>query len=175
MTSPRILLIEDTLSIAILYKGYLAPEGFVIDHARDGAQARELYAKHEYACVLLDLGLPDEQGEDLLKHMLALRPGQRVVIVTANGSIQRVVACMREGAADYVVKPAQKERLITAITASSARKAEPAPPTAQAEIVKGRFIGESPAMQTVLTRIKAVASPAKAAAARKSVPKPFTA
>ena len=162
MTSPRILLIEDTLSIAILYKGYLAPEGFVIDHARDGAQARELYAKHEYACVLLDLGLPDEQGEDLLKHMLALRPGQRVVIVTANGSIQRVVACMREGAADYVVKPAQKERLITAITASSARKAEPAPPTAQAEIVKGRFIGESPAMQTVLTRIKAVA-PSKAA------------
>lgn len=97
MTNPRILLIEDTLSIAMLYKGYLAPEGFEIDHARDGAQARQLFATHQYASVLLDLGLPDEPGEDLLKHMLALRPGQRVVIVTANGSIQRVVACMREG------------------------------------------------------------------------------
>ena len=164
MTNPRILLIEDTLSIAMLYKGYLAPEGFEIDHARDGAQARQLFATHEYASVLLDLGLPDEPGEDLLKHMLALRPGQRVVIVTANGSIQRVVACMREGAADYVVKPAQKERLITALTASASRKVEPAPPAPEAEsqAVKSRFIGESPAMQTVLNRIRAVA-PSKAA------------
>lgn len=160
--SQRILLIEDTLSIAMLYKGYLAPEGFTVDHARDGAEARRLFAAHEYASVLLDLGLPDEPGEDLLKHLLALRPGQRVVIVTANGSIQRVVACMREGAADYVVKPAQKERLITALTASSHRKSEPAPEAAAADETQGRFLGESPAMQTVLARIRAVA-PSKAA------------
>lgn len=159
MSKSRILLIEDTLSIAMLYKGYIGPEGFEIDHARDSAEARRLFGANQYAAVLLDLGLPDEAGEDLLRHMLALRPGQRVVIVTANGSIQRVVACMREGAADYVVKPAQKDRLLAALALSGYRRPEAAAATSPNPHDQGvRFVGESPVMQEVMARIRAVAT-----------------
>ena len=157
MSRNRILIIEDTLSIAMLHKGYLAPEGFDVDHAASAGEARELFGLREYGAVLLDLGLPDEEGEGLMKDLLAKRPSQRIVIVTANGSIQRVVACMREGAADYVVKPVTKDRLLSALN-MKARKERPSASNPQRRATDIRFIGESAAMRQVMGRVEAVAT-----------------
>ena len=157
MSRNRILIVEDTLSIATLHKGYLTPEGFDIDIAASASEARDLFNMREYAGVLLDLGLPDEEGEALMKDMLARRPGQRIVIVTANGSIQRVVACMREGASDYVVKPVTKERLLSALN-MKARLERPNAKNPQRRASDIRFIGESAAMRQVLERVEAVSA-----------------
>lgn len=161
MSRNRILMVEDALSIAMLHKGYLTPEGFEVDHAATAAEARSLFQSREYGAVLLDLGLPDEEGEVLMKDMLARRPGQRIIIVTANGSIQRVVACMREGAADYAVKPVPKDRLLAALN-MKARQNRPEAGSPQRRASDIRFIGESPAMRQVQARVQAVA-PSKAA------------
>ncbi len=62
--------------------------------------------------VLLDLGLPDRDGLDLMRDMLTLRPQTRIIVITANGSINKAVEAMRAGAHEFLVKPFDEGRFL---------------------------------------------------------------
>jgi two-component system OmpR family response regulator len=103
----RVLLIEDDPGISsFLVKG-LAAEGYQSETAANAAQASAalLPVEPEYDIVLLDLGLPDGSGEDILRTLRQKANAVPVIILTARGRVEDKVRGLDLGANDYVTKP----------------------------------------------------------------------
>lgn len=117
----RLLLVEDTEDLARTVLRFLRAEGHAVDHAADAATAEEALAMAEYACVILDLGLPDRSGLELLK--ARRRSGDRtpMLIATARDQISDRIAGLDAGADDYVVKPFDLGELSARIRAHARR------------------------------------------------------
>lgn len=124
----RLLLVEDTAELAQSVLRFLRAEGHAVDHAADAATAAEAMALADYACVILDLGLPDGSGLDLLR--ARRRAGDRtpVLIATARDQISDRIAGLDAGADDYVVKPFDLHELAARLRAH-ARRAQGVPQT----------------------------------------------
>jgi DNA-binding NtrC family response regulator len=75
-------------------------------------EAMELLATHDVGLVLLDLTMPGMSGEQLLARIREEQPGTSVVVITGNRDVEKAVECMRAGAADYLIKPVERERLV---------------------------------------------------------------
>lgn len=117
----RLLLVEDTPDLARSVLQFLRAEGHAVDHAPDAATAEEAMALAEYACVILDLGLPDRSGLEVLR--ARRRAGDRtpVLIATAFDQISDRIAGLDAGADDYVVKPFDLGELSARIRAHARR------------------------------------------------------
>jgi len=107
----RLLLVEDHPSLAEGLSDALGRAGFAVDHAATLAKARALAANADYDLLLLDLGLPDGDGLDLLAE---LRREQAVpaIILTARETLNDRLAGLDGGADDYVVKPVEMPELV---------------------------------------------------------------
>lgn len=81
----------------------------------DSREVMPYLAEHPVSAALLDLNMPHIDGEQLLEHMAEHHPEVPAMIMTAANEIELAVRCMRKGAADYLVKPVEKTRLISAI------------------------------------------------------------
>lgn len=113
----RILLIEDNLELARLLTESLAAKGISADVVGTAADARIAIANIRYAALVLDLGLPDDDGMTVLKELRRAFDPTPVLILTARGSVDDRVAGLRNGADDYLVKPFALEELIERINA----------------------------------------------------------
>jgi DNA-binding NtrC family response regulator len=107
-----VLLIEDTPSMARVYLEYLKRGPFRARHCMTGQEALADITQNPTDAVLLDLRLPDMDGLDVLKHIRAREFPVAVVVITADGSLNRAVEAMREGALDFLVKPFNADRLL---------------------------------------------------------------
>lgn len=113
----RILLIEDNLELARLVTQSLAARGISADVVGTAADARIAIANIRYAVLVLDLGLPDEDGMTVLKELRRALDPTPVLILTARGGVEDRVTGLRNGADDYLVKPFAIEELIERINA----------------------------------------------------------
>ncbi len=108
----RVLVVEDNIALQTLILAHLRDRGFAADAAATGADALILADLAKYDAMILDLGLPDTDGLDVLR---ALRQGPRadlpVVILTARDSVQQRVAGLDAGADDYILKPVDSAEL----------------------------------------------------------------
>jgi DNA-binding NtrC family response regulator len=110
--SSDVLLIEDTLSMARVYLEYLKRGPFRARHCMTGREALAEIERSPAHAVLLDLRLPDMDGLDVLKHIRTRKFPAAVVVITADGSLNRAIEAMREGALDFLVKPFNADRLL---------------------------------------------------------------
>lgn len=113
----RLLLIEDNERFAALLKQGLAGAGFAVDvlaTARDSAAALET---GRWDIVVLDRGLPDADGLDVLAAMRRRGDTTPVLILTAHGSLRDRVTGLQSGADDYLVKPFALEELVARLQA----------------------------------------------------------
>jgi DNA-binding NtrC family response regulator len=145
------LLVEDTPSLSIMYSSVLSKEGHSVEKAFTFNDGLAAYNRTDPDIVLLDLLLPDGDGQDLMQHMLQKNPKCKVIVITANGSINRAVDAMRVGAFDFLVKPFADARLIAAVNSALAAngKAPSAKKEKKTSIGFHGFIGTSPAMQSL--------------------------
>lgn len=101
----RVLLVEDTEDLAQTVLRFLRSEGHAVDHAPDAATAEEAMANHDYACVILDIGLPDRSGLEVLRARRKAADRTPILIATARDQIGDRIAGLDAGADDYLVKP----------------------------------------------------------------------
>ncbi len=113
----RILLVEDELDAARLTASLIAQAGFDVDQASRLSAAREAVERSNYDLLLLDRRLPDGDGLSLMPLARELRPGIRVMMLTAMDETGEKVSGLELGADDYVTKPFQGEELIARIRA----------------------------------------------------------
>jgi len=110
----HILIVDDEAYVRESVTAALKTAGMSnIVAASDPMEAMELLATMDVGLVLLDLTMPGMTGEELLLRMREEQPGASVVVITGNRDIEKAVECMRAGAADYLVKPVERERLIS--------------------------------------------------------------
>ncbi len=113
----RLLLIEDNERFAALLKRGLTSAGFVVDVLPTAAEARAALSANRFEIVVLDLGLPDADGLDILNDMRRERDATPVLILTARGSLKDRVNGLGSGADDYLVKPFALEELVARLRA----------------------------------------------------------
>ena len=108
----RLLVIEDEERLVEVLKSALGRAGFVVDAVRTAADAREALALVAYDAAILDLGLPDGDGLQLLAE--ARRAGRNIpaLVLTARDAVEDRVQGLDAGADDYLVKPFAMTELI---------------------------------------------------------------
>ncbi|QWL57035.1 sigma-54-dependent Fis family transcriptional regulator [Aeromonas jandaei] len=163
--APRVLLVEDTRSLAVVYEQYLRQDGYEVVLADCGQQALEVLLTSPPPVVLLDLELPDMSGMEILQQITEQQLPCAVVVITAHGSVDVAVEAMRLGAFDFLTKPFDSKRLCA--TARNALKHQQLSSLVahyrenfERQSFFG-FIGASMAMQAVY-RIIESAAPSKA-------------
>jgi two-component system OmpR family response regulator len=125
----RLLLVEDDAMIGEAVLDALRAEHYAVDWVRDGAMADTALATQTYDLVLLDLGLPRQDGLDVLRKLRARRVSTPVLVATARDAVADRIAGLDAGADDYVVKPYDTHELLARIRAlirRSAGRGEPA-------------------------------------------------
>jgi len=112
---PKVLLIEDSTSLAILYKQYVKDEPYDLFHVETGKEAIAFIERNIPQLVILDLKLPDMHGEEILDWINERQIPTSVVIATAHGSVDLAVNLVQKGAKDFLEKPINADRLKTSI------------------------------------------------------------
>lgn len=134
----RILVVEDNEGIAAGLRANLAQRGYAVDVCASVAQAWQALRLERFDAVLLDLGLPDGDGSEIVRRLRAPRPapGQSalpdpqtpVLILTARDQVHQRVAGLDLGADDYLVKPFDMDELEARLRAMLRRAAGQAAP-----------------------------------------------
>jgi len=162
MSIARVLIVEDSPSLARTYESFLRKDVADVTIAETGAAARAFMAESSPPdAILLDLALPDAHGLELLQEWRGAGIVCPVVVITANGSLTIAVDAMREGATDFLVKPFGAERLLTTLK-NAAEKSRLERVVTTYEKAAGRaefsgFVGKSLPMQALYRMIEAAA------------------
>ena len=101
----RMLVVEDDAAIASAVCASLERAGHAVDHLANGTAAIAALQEHAFALVVLDLGLPGEEGSQVLRRLRAAHDGVPVLVITAREDVDLRVRTLDLGADDYLVKP----------------------------------------------------------------------
>ena len=111
----HVLVVDDDPKMLALVELALEEGGFQTVTAETALDGIKELRREEPDAVLLDLGLPDMHGRQLLERFRNDHPHIPVVVLTASDDVDEVVACMRLGASDFVKKPFDRTRPVTSV------------------------------------------------------------
>src|SRR5262245_10262218 len=109
--SPSVLIIDDEAQIRKLLTITLQSNDYTVLEAATGKEGVEKVSAHPPDLVLLDLGLPDENGHDVLKHLREWFTNP-VIIISVQSNEQDIIQALAHGAHDYLVKPFRTGELL---------------------------------------------------------------
>jgi DNA-binding response OmpR family regulator len=118
----NVLIVEDEKSMALEMEFFLKKVGYLCDLAFTGKQARQIMSDHPFDFILLDLGLPDLDGLEVLKDAKKNCPEASYIILTARGDLEDRIKGLDLGADDYLPKPFSLLELQSRMQAISRRK-----------------------------------------------------
>ena len=112
---PSVLVVDDDPEMRSLVLDVLRREGYEVAEANDGTEVVRAIQAREINVVLMDKNLPGLSGLELLPTILTVRPGIRIIMMTAFGDVPSYVEAVERGAMEYLFKPFQMEELNKAI------------------------------------------------------------
>lgn len=114
--SKKIVIIDDAPFMRMMIRNALRPAGFEIcAEAGDGEQAVALYREHRPDAMTLDITMPGMSGLEALRLIRTEFPEAKIVMVTAIDQKEALAEAVSLGAADFIVKPFESERVLTAV------------------------------------------------------------
>ncbi len=116
-----VLIIDDEAEIRESLRTLLEIEGYEVEAAATGEEGSAHLGERSFDLVLLDLALPDRNGLDLLAELRAQDPSLSVIMITAYGTVENAVRAMQSGAANFIQKPWDNEKLLADVRAAVAR------------------------------------------------------
>jgi DNA-binding response OmpR family regulator len=139
----RILLVEDDEALARGVVALLRDGGFAVDHVASGEAARQVAPSEPYSLLILDIGLPDISGFEVLRDLRRARNRVPVLILTARDALQDRVTGLDIGADDYLLKPFEPLELEARVRALVRRNAgDPNPIITVGSLSVNRSTGE---------------------------------
>lgn len=124
MDGPALLIVEDEVPARRALVAYLARSGYRVDEAGSVAEALRLWDAHRADLVLLDLGLPDRDGVEVIRH-IRRESTTPIIVLSARGGERDRIAGLDAGADDYVAKPYSTDELLARIRAVLRRAGGP--------------------------------------------------
>ncbi len=120
----KVLIVDDALFMRRLIRGALEPLGFEIaGEAANGAEGVEKYREIKPDLVTMDIVMPEKDGLEALKEIRAENPDARVIMITAVDQRDSMLHAMKLGVSDFVVKPFDEDRIISAAEKALGRTA----------------------------------------------------
>jgi two-component system chemotaxis response regulator CheY len=110
------LIVDDAAIMRLRLREILEGTCEIVAEACDGEEALALYEQVRPDFVTLDISMPRTNGLDALKRLMALHPDAKVVIVSAVGQKKMVIEALSLGAADFVIKPFEPDRVLKAVS-----------------------------------------------------------
>ncbi|MGD8375848.1 MAG: sigma-54 dependent transcriptional regulator [Acidobacteriota bacterium] len=161
-TRGRLLVTDDEATQRTMLQAILTRAGFEVETARDGAEALERLQNENFDVLVTDQRMPGMDGLTLLERARSLDPSLPVVLMTAYGSVSSAVAAMKQGAADYLTKPFEREELLLVLEKTLRHRRLEDEVAALRGALKERYrlgnlIGASPPMQEIFSMIERIA------------------
>src|SRR6478609_6981518 len=119
--SGSVLIIDDEAEIRESLQTLLELEGYEVETAATGQQGLHRIGQRAFDLILLDLALPDRNGLDILADLHSQDPGLSVMMITAYGTVENAVKAIQSGAANFIQKPWDNEKLLADVRAAVAR------------------------------------------------------
>jgi len=162
MANIKILIVDDELIMRESLSGWLKRDGYDVETAKSGEDALEKLNLSHYQILLLDIKMEGISGLEVLRHVKENDPDVAVIMITAYGSISTAIEAMKNGAADYLLKPFDPNELGVLIDKIVSRQAQALENLYLREQYKDRtrfesMIGQSGAMQKIFDLIQDVA------------------
>lgn len=160
--SPRILVVDDDRAVRTALRVNLSRHGLDVTLADRVQSALKHLREQGCDLVLTDVRMPDHTGLELLARMRESWPDVPVIIMTGYGSVTDAVEAMKLGAADYLIKPVERDELLVVVERALDHRALRAEVQALRREVNDRYgfenlIGTTPAMQKLYEEVAAVA------------------
>ncbi len=133
--SRRILIVDDDRASRYILAGLLEAAGHIVDQAADGQEAMRRLDAGDYDIVLLDVGLPDISGLDVLAYARAAASPPIAIMMTADDTPETMLAAIREQAYRYILKPIMPDTIVEVIDDAIANRSSAALPI---EVVSAR-------------------------------------
>jgi DNA-binding NtrC family response regulator len=111
MATAKVLVVDDEVEFADVIAERMRSRGYEVDTANSGADGLERIKKKQYDAVLLDLNMPGLDGMKTMERMLGQDARLQIIILTGYGSVKKGVEAVKQGAADFLEKPADIEAL----------------------------------------------------------------
>ena len=101
----RILLAEDDEIMRVTLGDRLRQNNWIVDEAENGREAVQFLRRNQYQVIVSDIRMPGLDGISLLEEVKRSTPDTDVILMTAYGSVDDAVSCLKKGATDYILKP----------------------------------------------------------------------
>lgn len=112
----KVLIVDDAAFMRMMLRDILAKNGFeIVGEADNGKIAVQMYNELKPDVVTMDITMPEMDGIAAVKEIKAVDPNAKVVMVSAMGQQAMVIEAIRTGAADFIVKPFQPDRVLEAL------------------------------------------------------------
>lgn len=112
----KILIVDDATFMRSLLKDILSKSVYAVaGEATNGQEAVNLYSELKPDLVTMDITMPEMNGIDALKKIKELNPQAKIIMCSAMGQQAMVLEAIKSGAADFIVKPFQPDRVLEAV------------------------------------------------------------
>ena len=109
------IIVDDAMVMRSRLQQILEKDYKVVGMASNGVEALELYPRLKPDFITLDISMPEKNGLEVLEELLKKHPEARVIIVSAVGQKQIIFEALSMGAKDFIVKPFEPDRVLTAV------------------------------------------------------------
>jgi len=165
LKNASILVVDDDTDVLTAVRLLLKTEAKEVLTEKNPENLRAILAKQPYDLIMLDMNFTSSintgnEGLFWLKKIKEFKSEAAVIMITAYGDIDLAIRCLKDGAADFVVKPWHNERLLTTIKEALNKKTNGksnSVASAQESIINKELLGESPVMQDIFYKIQKIA------------------
>ncbi|OGU15058.1 MAG: histidine kinase [Geobacteraceae bacterium GWC2_53_11] len=161
-SNQHILVIDDEENLRHMLSVMLARQGYRVDVAADGKSGLICLLNNVYDYILCDIRMPEMDGKTFLTHALEEHVSAPIIMMSAYGSVETAVECMKLGAYDFISKPFKKDEIAIVLKKAEERERLKEENSQLRDVAAGQFsysgiISRSAAMQEIFSQIRKVA------------------
>jgi two-component system response regulator HydG len=153
----RLLLVEDDAAVRTTIVTFLELEGYAVDAVASTSEAMDRLGENSYPIVISDIYIDDRTGLDVLDAARRKDPDCAVILMTARGTMETVMAATRGGAFDYVAKPFEIDRMLETIKRAEAARQDKEKESDSDDLPESEMIGSSAPMVEIYKTASLVA------------------
>jgi two-component system response regulator AtoC len=158
---PHILIIDDEENLRHMLSAMLSRQGYRVDTAENGAEGLQRIKDKVYDFILSDIRMPDMDGKEFLSRALAENVPSPIIMMSAYGSVDTAIECMKIGAYDFISKPFKKDEIVMVLKKAEERERLKSENNRLRGVIAGNegfcgIISRNPAMQEIFAQIQKV-------------------
>lgn len=158
-----ILIIDDEENLRHMLSAMLSRQGYRADTAKNGAEGLRLLSEKVYDFILCDIRMPEMDGKEFLARALDEKVSSPIIMMSAYGSVDTAVDCMKMGAYDFISKPFKKDEIVMVLRKAEERERLKSENSRLKASVSGSenfcgLISRNAAMQEIFSQVRKVAN-----------------